>query len=201
MNKLKFFIYFSLIVGLLLLLKFKEQNYYRNDTFKTANTINAVIEIPAGTNNKVEYNYIANKFVSKNEFGEKRVIDFLPYPANYGFIPSTLMDTLRGGDGDALDILVIAESLSMKTVVEVIPIAVLRLLDNNEIDDKIIAIPANADLQIINVLKFSELENNYPEILNILKAWFTSYKGKNKTEFIEWQNEKEAMKIIAKWAV
>ena len=55
MNKLKLFIYLALILGLLFFLKFKGKNYYNIPTYHTETTINAVIEIPAGTNHKIEY--------------------------------------------------------------------------------------------------------------------------------------------------
>jgi len=75
---------------------------------ETSQGILAVIEIPSGTNRKIEYNPNTERFEIDVKNGKERVIDFLPYPGNYGFIPSTMMDENRGGDGDALDILVIA---------------------------------------------------------------------------------------------
>jgi len=197
MNKLKFLIYLLLIVGLLLVLKFKGENYYDHPTYITATTVNAIIEIPAGSNDKVEYNVHANKFVNS----EGRKVDFLPYPGNYGFIPSTLMDTIRGGDGDALDILVISKQLAMKTVVEVKPIAILKLLDNGEKDDKIIAVPIDEDLSIISIKSFAGLKGNYPEIMKILESWFSSYKGADQMQFLGWEDENQAMKVIAKWNI
>ncbi len=199
MNKLKFLIYFFLIVGLLLFLKFKGKNYYKIPTYNTATTINAVIEIPAGTNLKTEYNPSTNKFNTDPKNRKTRIINFLPYPANYGFIPSTLMDTIRGGDGDALDILVISEHVPMKTVLEVIPIGIIVLRDRGEIDNKILAVPADKDFQIISATSFKDLENDYPELLNIIQRWYLSYKGPGKIEFIDWKDEKAAMKEIQKW--
>lgn len=201
MTKLKLFVYLALIVGLLLLLKFKGKNYYNIPTFNTETTINAVIEIPAGTNHKIEYNPGSNRFIYDKINGSKRIINFLPYPVNYGFIPSTLMDTMRGGDGDALDIIIISEYIKTKTTLEVIPVGILQLLDNNEIDDKIIAIPADEGYRIISAIKFRDLEDDYPEILDQIRIWFLNYKGSGKIEFKGWKDEKAAMKAIAKWAV
>ena len=75
-----------------------------------------VVEIPAGTNHKIEYDPSTDSFENDKKDGKDRVISFLPYPGNYGFIPSTLMNKDRGGDGDALDILVIGESEPTGTV-------------------------------------------------------------------------------------
>ena len=56
-------------------------------------------------------------------------------PALYGFIPRTYCE-----DDDPLDVLVLAsEPLAPMSMVRCYPIGVVRMLDNNEIDDKIIA--------------------------------------------------------------
>ena len=110
-------------------------------TYAENKAVRAVIEIPAGTNHKLEYDKTAKKFVNDQRNGKDRVIDFLPYVGNYGFVPSTLMDESKGGDGDALDILVLSETLSSQTVIEVIPIAILKLKDDGELDTKLIAVP------------------------------------------------------------
>ena len=85
----------------------------------TEQGINVVVEIPAGTNHKIEYDKENKEFVVDQKNGKDRIIDFLPYPGNYGFIPSTYMDPAIGGDGDALDVLVIGESVPTGTVIPV----------------------------------------------------------------------------------
>jgi inorganic pyrophosphatase len=58
------------------------------------------------------------------------------YPANYGFIPRTYAD-----DNDPLDVLVLCqEEIVPLTLVECYPIGVLTMTDNNEKDEKVIAI-------------------------------------------------------------
>lgn len=61
------------------------------------------------------------------------------YPANYGFIPRTY-----AGDGDPLDVVLLChEEIVPLTLVESYPIGVLKMIDNGEEDEKIIAIPTN----------------------------------------------------------
>ena len=83
-------------------------------TYSTDGHLQMVVEIPAGTNKKFEYNYESRTFPADIKNGNDRVISFLPYPGNNGFIPSTKMDRDRGGDGDALDILLLSEHLPTK---------------------------------------------------------------------------------------
>jgi inorganic pyrophosphatase len=56
---------------------------------------------------------------------------------NYGFIPRTLAD-----DGDPLDVLILcSEALDPLTEVDCYPIGVVRMIDNEQVDEKILAIP------------------------------------------------------------
>ena len=104
--------------------------------------LNAIIEIPAGTNIKYEYNYDSQNFEAQIVDGQKRIINYLPYPGNYGFIENTFMDPSLGGDGDALDVLVICEALHQSKKINIEPIGILKLMDDGEEDHKIIAIPS-----------------------------------------------------------
>jgi inorganic pyrophosphatase len=88
----------------------RQPDYYSMSPFEN-DTLRAVIEIPAGTNNKIEWNQSNRQFLVNQVDGRDRVVDFLPYPGNYGFIPGTMMEEARGGDGDPLDVLVICPSL------------------------------------------------------------------------------------------
>lgn len=163
--------------------------------------INVVVEIPAGTNLKIEYDYNSKSFKPDQVNGKDRVIDFLPYPGNYGFVPGTLMDKNRGGDGDALDVLVLAESLPTGTSIEVLPIAALELLDRGEVDTKLIAIPVESTLRVIQATNFEDFMIEYNIAQTIIKDWFLNYKGLGKVELKAWKDEKHAMAEIKKWEI
>lgn len=192
--KLPTFTHYSLLAALLFILSCKQNpqiDYAALPAF-SENGINAVIEIPAGTNHKIEYN--------GRSFETDRIINFLPYPGNYGYIPGTKMDKARGGDGDALDILVIAEQVPTGTVVEVKAIGALVLKDGGELDTKIIAIPRDSSLQVMPVKGFTSLMTEYNMAQTIIKDWFLNYKGLGVVEFVAWQNERYAEEEIKKWA-
>lgn len=94
----------------------------------------SVIEIPKGSKNKYELD---------KDSGMLRLDRILytstHYPANYGFIPRTLSE-----DGDPLDVLVLCqEKLEPLSIVECYPIGMITMIDENEEDEKIIAIPLN----------------------------------------------------------
>ncbi|HMQ48028.1 MAG TPA: inorganic diphosphatase [Saprospiraceae bacterium] len=176
------------------------KDYQQLPTF-TENGIQVVVEIPAGTNHKIEYDKQSHQFLNDQVDGQDRVIDFLPYPGNYGFIPSTYMDPERGGDGDALDILVIGEAQPTGSVVEAIPIAVLLLKDEGEIDSKIIAIPADSTQQVIRAKDFTTFSIEFDGAKYIVENWFLYYKGLGVMEYLGWKDEHYAWEEIRKWAV
>ena len=186
-----FFIYLFLLEGCT-----ATKDYYHLPAKASNTSFNAVIEIPAGTSKKYEYNPLKKEFVIDTENGKERVIDFLPYPGNYGFIPSTLSKTDSGGDGDALDVLLIAESLPVGTVIETLPIALLKLIDDGEMDYKVIAVPVDKNKQIISALSYENLDTNYPQLLKIVELWFLNYNKKDISRVEGWGNEKEAFEEI-----
>ena len=155
-----------------------------------------VVEIPAGTNEKLEYSADETIFSSIGEDGNQRLVQYLPYLGNYGFVPSTLMQRDFGGDGDAVDVLLISEFLETGTVLEVLPIAALVLTDMGETDTKIIAIPASDKLRIIDVDTHKELLENYPSVLQLIEIWFLNYKGDTFMEYISWEDEAYANQLI-----
>ena len=169
---------------------------YALPAFSAQNTVHAVIEIPAGTNKKFEYNPDRGNFFVDQRDGKDRIIHFLPYPGNYGFIPSTRMDPEAGGDGDALDILVLSESVPTGTLLEVIPIAALMLIDEGEEDTKIIAVPAEPKNRTIQATTFADFTVNYPMARKMIEDWMLNYDGMGHAISRGWKDENIARQII-----
>lgn len=176
-----------------------KKHYGSLPTYSKDGHVQVVVEIPAGTNKKLEYDYSTNTFPADIQNGKERIIDFLPYPGNYGFIPSTIMDRAQGGDGDSIDVLLISEYLKVGTVIQVIPIALLNLIDRGEIDSKIIAVPVEPNLRIVKATSLSQLRARYPSIQKLIELWFLSYKGPNTIESKGWEDEKIATSEIERW--
>jgi len=92
----------------------------------------SVIEIPKGCKKKYELDKDSGILIL-----DRVLFTSTHYPANYGFIPKTLSD-----DGDPMDVLVLCqECLDPLTLVNCYPIGVIKMIDNREVDEKIIAIP------------------------------------------------------------
>lgn len=191
--------FFFLLTLLFLLGCTSTKDIYTTPAFSENGTLHCVIEIPGGTNKKIEFNPETKSFEVDQRDGKDRVISFLPYPANYGFIPSTFSNPSEGGDGDALDILLLSESLPTGSIVEAIPIAILKLFDNGELDYKIVCIPSDPKKRIINAPTYTIFSEKYIHAKNNIESWFLHYDIGGDTLISKgWGDEKEALEEIKK---
>lgn len=163
--------------------------------------INVIVEIPAGTNRKIEYRQGEGFKLDTMNGGKERIINFLPYPGNYGFVPSTSMDKERGGDGDPLDVLVLCEQLPTGSRIQVRPIGALLIRDDGEIDTKIIAVPSDSSLRVFDVDSYLDFALEYDAARSIIETWFLNYKGAGRTKLLRWEDEAYARREVEKWSL
>jgi inorganic pyrophosphatase len=160
--------------------------------------LRAVIEIPAGTVEKRQYDIASNTFPIDLRRGKPRRIAFLPYPANYGFIPGTRMDKAQGGDGDAVDVFVICGAVPSGTVMEVEVIGVIELLDAGERDDKLVALPLDPALRTVEADDIREL----PEAArDILVTWLLNYDPEDGAKLVGVKGKADAVATVRRWEV
>ena len=165
--------------------------------YKTTNkdgSINVVVEIPLGTKEKWEVSKLTGSLLREFYMGTPRSIKYNPYPVNYGIIPQTALPISRGGDGDPLDVIILGDALSKGEIVKVKPLGILKMTDFGEQDHKIVAAPVNSPLFRYNNL--DHLNNDNPKILENIKSWFISYKGKNVVKFLNFESEEKANQLI-----
>lgn len=173
----------------------EDLNYLTNiNAINKDGTINAIIEIPSGSVDKWEVNKKNGKLEWEIKDGIPRKVNYLGYPGNYGMIPGTLLPKGLGGDGDPLDIIILGESVKRGTVIECKIIGALKLLDNNEQDDKLIGVMKNSPF--FNLESISELDSSYKDITLIIETFFSNYKGPNKMKSLGYIEENEAKKIL-----
>lgn len=148
---------------------------YKN--FITPDTVNVVIEIPKNTNEKWEVSKIDGSLEHEFFMGAPRIINYLPYPINYGMIPRTVLPLKLGGDGDPVDAIVLGDALPRGEVVETKVLGLIKMRDMGEVDDKVITVHKKSDYFKFNSIE--EIQENNPKILNNIIAWFQNYKGNN----------------------
>ena len=129
----------------------------------TPEKFTAVIEISKGKKNKYELD---------KETGllklDRVLYTSMHYPANYGFIPKTYAE-----DNDPLDVLVLcSESILPMPIVECYPVGILYMVDRNEKDEKIIAIPVTEP----TLSTHKDITDLPVHIFNEMKHFFEVYK-------------------------
>ena len=151
-------------------------NYLRDiEPINSDGTVNVVVEIPTGTNEKWEVSKETGDIEWEFKKGKPRIVKFLGYPTNYGMIPRTLLSKDKGGDGDPLDVILIGSYIPRGNIVSGKVIGVLKMLDGGEIDDKLLMIQKESPLYKANSVE--ELKEEFPGSLSIIEKWFESYKG------------------------
>jgi inorganic pyrophosphatase len=168
----------------------KTVNYNDLGSFDKDENLRAVIEIPSGTNDKIEYRPARNTFEIDSLNGKPRVVDFLPYPVNFGFVPLT---KTSGLNIDPLDILVYAKPLKTGQIIAVRPIAILKMMKDGEVDDKILSIPVDAKYQIINIKGFQDLSQNHTKLRDMIAEWFSNYDRNADIDILGWFDEDKAI--------
>jgi inorganic pyrophosphatase len=173
-----------------------QTDYATLPTYSEGRQVQAVIETPAGSSHKVKYNRHTKAFENDKEAGQDRIIRFLPYPGNYGFIPSTEV----GPNGRGLSTLLLAERAEAGTVTEIIPIATLLLeKPNGDLYPVIISVPARPSARTIDATDYATLTIKYPAVKSILQQWFTHHNSSYPLKYISWKDEQFAEKEIQRW--
>ncbi len=169
------------------------QNFLHNiELFTDDSLVNVVIEIPAGSIQKWEINKETGQIEWEQVAPDSmRIIDYLAYPANYGFVPQTLLPKKLGGDGDPMDVFVLGESVERASILKVKIIGIIHMIDNNESDSKLLAVNTNKAGIEANSLEMLNLK--YPGAVEIIKLWLLNYKGSGSVEILSVKNQKEAI--------
>jgi inorganic pyrophosphatase len=148
-------------------------------------TVNGIIEIPKGSKGKYELD---------KETGllrlDRVLYSSVHYPANYGFIPRTYCD-----DNDPLDILIICSiDVAPLCLVEAKVIGVMHMVDDDEQDDKIIAVAKN-DMAVNYINDITELP---PHTVVELKRFFEDYKMLEHKQVVveQFLGREEAYRIV-----
>ncbi|KAL3757155.1 hypothetical protein ACHAWU_004587 [Discostella pseudostelligera] len=173
----------------------------------TEGTYNAVIEIPKMTKAKME---VATKEPNNpiaQDVKKGKLRDYHgPIFWNYGCLPQTWEDPNQEhpelkcfGDNDPIDVVEIgSKALAMGTVTEVKPLGVLAMIDDGELDWKVIAIATDDEL----AKEYNDIDDVPAAVKDGIREWFRWYKTPddkplNGFGFDEkWLNAKEAGEVI-----
>lgn len=149
--------------------------------------LNVLIEIPAGSKNKYEYDKDLQAFAL-----DRVLYASVQYPYDYGFVPNTLAD-----DGDPLDGMVIMDQPTFPgCVIAARPIGMLEMVDGGDRDEKILCVPAK-DPRYLHVKSLGDLA---PHRLDEIAEFFRTYKNLEKkvTEILGWKDIDHVNPLVEK---
>ncbi|MBQ6127804.1 inorganic diphosphatase [Candidatus Saccharibacteria bacterium] len=150
--------------------------------------INVVVEIPTGSNHKIEWD-------RKNACFMLDRVEPMAFakPCNYGFIPQTIDE-----DGDELDALIITDQpLTTGIYMTAKVLGVMKFVDDGEVDDKIICVPAD---DRNNGDAYNTLEDLPKRLIEQIEFHFNHYKDLKKpgtTKVEKFGDTEEAKQVIA----
>lgn len=146
---------------------------------------NFVVEIPKESSAKMEV-ATDELYTPIKQDTKKGKLRYYPYNINwnYGLLPQTWEDpTLANhevegafGDNDPVDVVEIGEKRrNIGDVLKVKPLAALAMIDEGELDWKIIAISLD-DPKASLVNDVEDVEKHFPGTLTAIRDWFRDYK-------------------------
>lgn len=156
--------------------------------YGTSDYINAIIEIPYGSNIKYEIDKDSGAIVV-----DRVMYSAVYYPANYGFIPNTLAD-----DGDPVDILVLNNyPLVSGSLIKVRLIGVLIMEDESGMDEKLLSVPIDkVDPSYLNIQSYEDLSEL---TLSRIKNFFETYKMLENDKWVKikkYEDKSKAYEIL-----
>ncbi len=150
--------------------------------------VNTVVEIPEGSILKVEWDRKRAVFML-----DRVEPSIYAKPCNYGFIPQTLDE-----DGDELDTLIVCdEAMPTGIWLEAKILGVMKFIDDGEVDDKIVVVPADDRNTGDRIKTLDDLGERWKQKITEHFNHVKDLKKPGSTNVTGWGDAEEAKKIIA----
>jgi inorganic pyrophosphatase len=148
--------------------------------------IYAVVECLKGERNKYEYDkdipgVVLDRVLHSN----------VHYPSDYGFIPRSYYD-----DEDPFDVLVLLEDQTFPgCIIEARPIALMKMDDDGEQDDKVIAVPTE-DPRFDHLQDLSDIPQQTREEIDEFFSTYKNLEEGKEVETLGWEDRQAAYDAI-----
>jgi len=116
------------------------------------------------------------------------VLLYLPAPAN---IAKSITSS-----GKQIEVIIMGPRLSNGQVYDILPIGLMEFEESDGMNQRILAIPANASFQTIKSPSLKQLQLNYPGVIEILSTWFVNAYSDRRSEYLGVKDEKDAINLF-----
>jgi inorganic pyrophosphatase len=160
---------------------------------ETEGALQVVVETPAGSVTALRYDAESKRFFA-DPSGK---ITFLPYPVNWGFVPSTRLPHLAETAFAPVEALILGDRLESGDVVSVSLIGAVILEENGNRSILALAVPVDPALRNLDIRDYSDLVIRYPGVKENLEQWLRLRNGPASAKVLDWKDEQYAMRFIA----
>lgn len=154
-------------------------------TYEREGVTHFVVVNTAGSGKQMKYDPEKGKVVPTPGKGPLR---FLPWPANFGFIPTSKTQ---------IPAILVAAAQEANEVVLSRPIALAQVTNNKGVlTPYVICVPIEAVQQTIRPYDYTEFSIDYGPVKNILEDFLFHHQGIGKVESVQWKDEDAAHLLL-----
>ena len=148
---------------------------------------------------QIQITELAGSRVWKNLLGEKDTVDnFLPLPANMGEFSVAPIDSLN--DREFIKAIVLNNGSTLGEVMEVHPVAVMKLLDGEKSIPFLLLIPKDKEKRLLDIQNLFELQKHCYSCKNLMEEWVTNLPSHEKLVFFGWEDHDQAERLLDEYA-
>ena len=150
-----------------------------------------VVETPAGSVEVIRYDPATQGFAA-----DSGKVAFLPFPGNWGFVPSTHIPYSKGQSFAPVETLILGKRLESGALVEVRLVAAVILSEKGRRSLLTLATPVDTALCNMDIRDFPDLAIGYPGVKSGLEQWLRQRKGAHPVEVLDWKDGQFALRFL-----
>jgi inorganic pyrophosphatase len=148
---------------------------------------------------QIEVTEAAGSRVWKNLKGEIDTLEsYLKTPVNMGEFPVSPMDSLN--DRTFIKAFILNNNDKVGEVMEVYPVAVLKMLDGERSIPFMLVVPKDADKRLVDVRSLYELQKKCYACKSIMEEWVSNLPSQKELVFFGWENEQRAERLLDEYS-
>jgi|GEM_PF-1021514 len=174
----------------------KSKTLYELSPISEGGNYHAIISIPAGSSELYQYDPEAAVFKVKKVDGNEEFVPYLPFPVNYGFIPSTYSDLEEKDINSPLYVFIVSRNYSKTTLIDILPLGSAVFEDRHGQEVIVpVTVPADNQFRTLSVIDFDSF-SQFPDAMKSIESFYRNWHKDDLLKFIEWKDDDWTMSYI-----